>query len=114
MRSRWSVVGGRWSVVSRGVRQSHDEGGADPTCAGDLNGAPHQLAEALAQRQPQPGAAIVACRRMIRLDKGLKEALYLLVAHADARIADAEDMPGYRSYDRAVRGSDIAEFVLLR
>ena len=51
---------------------------------------PSRSDEALADRQPQPGAAEAPGRRVIGLREGLEQPCDLLVAHADAAVADVE------------------------
>ena len=66
------------------------EGAALPGLALDADGAAHQLGEPLRDRQAEPGAAVFARGRAVRLLEGLEHAGPLLRRHADAGIADAQ------------------------
>ena len=58
---------------------------------------PHQLAELLADGQPQPRASILAGKRGVCLIEGLEEVRDLLRTHADAGVRDRELQARMRS-----------------
>src|SRR5262249_55145312 len=67
-------------------RHREQEGAAFARLAFDPNPAAHHLDEALADRQPQPGAAELARGRAVRLRERLEELRDLLGGHPDAAI----------------------------
>src|SRR5439155_11077932 len=75
----------------------------------------HQLAvmgldQALADRQPEAGAAVEACRASVGLAERLQGPLQLLGAHADAVVLDFEGEPA----GRVERGADIDPAAVMR
>src|SRR5262249_58088088 len=68
------------------------EGGPGPrhAVALDPHRTPHHFAEALADRQAETCAAILACGGAIHLAEGLEEVGYPLRRDADARVANGE------------------------
>jgi hypothetical protein len=65
------------------------EGGADARRAGDADLAAHELHQALADRQAEAGAAVLAGGRVVGLFEAVEQAAQLFLAQADAGIADA-------------------------
>jgi len=64
------------------------EGGALAQLTLDPHGAPHHLAQPLADGQAQPRAPVAACSRGINLAEGVKEAVDPIMWNPDAGIPD--------------------------
>jgi hypothetical protein len=71
-------------------RQQEEELGALPDRARDADLAPHRLDEALADRQPEAGAAEAPRRRLVGLREGGEDRPDLVGRDADAGVADAD------------------------
>src|SRR2546426_1171598 len=68
-------------------RQPEGEGGPSAQGTLDTDVAPHHLAEAAADRQPQPCPAVLPRGRSVGLGKGLKQLVRLFGSHANPGIA---------------------------
>src|ERR1022692_1480555 len=84
------VIGGgaRWMH-----RNLHGERAALAEFALYLDVATHHLAEVLADRQSQPGAAIFAGDRRVALHERAEKLPKLFWSHSDSRVADSEARP---------------------
>ena len=92
---RGAVVfsGGGQAVGDREIQgEAHAGALAEPALQGDL--AAHRLHQALADRQPQAGAAVVAVGGVLDLEEGLEHLGGLVGRDADAGVADREAEPG--------------------
>ena len=99
--------------VASPQRDRKAEGAADTGLAGDPDIALHQAGQALADGQPEAGAAKLAGNRGVRLAEGLEELALLFGGHADAGILDIDLQPDTiinrqlateKDGDRALRG----------
>ena len=72
------------------VRQVQGEGRALAGADGDGDGAAEQPGHLPADRQPQPGAAVLAAGRAVGLLERLEDESQLVVGDADAGVADGE------------------------
>ncbi len=74
----------------RAQREREVEGASGHERAVDVDGSAHQLHQVLADREAETRAAEAARHRVVALAKRLEQLLELLLAHADAGIADRE------------------------
>src|SRR5439155_9886926 len=72
-------------------RHLDGEGGPFARLAFDAHIAAHHLAKMTRNRQTKTTAAVLARRRGIRLRERLEQFVHLVLGHANARVADAED-----------------------
>ena len=88
---------GRWQQHPRRraalQRHRHPEGRALAKAAFHAHLAAHQLGQALADRQPQAGAAVAARGGGVRLLEALEQARHLLVGEPDAGVTHLETQP---------------------
>src|SRR5207248_6614259 len=74
----------------RSDRQGDREGRAGIRRALNRDMPAQHLAEVLGDGEPKPGASVAPCGRRVGLAEGLEQTAELLLAHADAGIADDE------------------------
>src|SRR5262249_36531833 len=90
----WGLIGGHRFLRSLHYPWQTDREGRSATrLALHRNIAAHHLAEPLADREPEAGAAVFPRRRRICLGEFLEQLAHLLGGHADAGVGDRDDNP---------------------
>src|SRR5260370_11699524 len=79
--------------VCEDIRQADREGRPAARRAFDRNVSAHHPTEAAADSEPEAGAAVLARRRCICLNKVLEQPGYLLRSHADSSVGHADHGP---------------------
>ena len=93
-RSTRNGPSGRYLAGPGASGSGEEEGRAPARLRLDPHDAAVRLDEALDDRQPEPGAAVLAGRAVVDLEEGIEDALLVLGRHADAGVA-------HRHLDRA-------------
>src|SRR5260221_2344390 len=86
------------------TRQADREGRPTARRAFDANVSTHHPTKAAADGEPQPGAAVLAGRRCVSLNKVLEQPRYLLRCHADSSIGYTKHGPVSAVFRRATAG----------